>query len=60
MTKRRTIVKELIDAGWTLRLHTKGPHDKYVKPGERPISVPRHRELDDDTANVIRRQAGLR
>lgn len=60
MTKRRIIVKELIDAGWVMRSSKRADHDKFVKPGKRPVSVPRHRELDDITADEIRKQAGLR
>lgn len=61
MTKRRIIVKELLDAGFTMRPSKRGDHDNFTKEGvRRPIPVPRHRELDDITANEIRRQAGLR
>ena len=60
MTKRRIIIKELLDAGWVMRSHKRADHDKFVMPGKRLIAVPKHRELDDITANEIRKQAGLR
>ena len=61
MTKRREIVKELLDAGFVLRPSKRSNHDNFVKEGiKRPVPVPRHRELDDITASEIRKQAGLR
>ena len=60
MTKKRDLESELIEAGWTKVKRKKGPHDKFTKPGMRSITVPRHREIDDNTAEGIRRQAGLR
>lgn len=61
MTKRRIIVKELLDAGFTMRPNKRSNHDNFVKDGiKRPVPVPRHRELDDTTANEIRKQAGLK
>ena len=59
MPKKRDLEKELIEAGWTKVKRTKGPHDKFIKPGSRSISVPRHAEIDEITAQVIRKQAGL-
>ena len=53
MTKRRVLVKQLLAAGF---VYEKGSnHDKYVKG-----SVGRHREISDEMAKVILRQAGLR
>lgn len=60
MTKKRSLESELEEAGWTKVKRKKGPHDKFTKPGMRSVSVPRHREIDDDTAEAIRKQAGLR
>lgn len=61
MTKRREIVNELMAAGFVLRPSKRSDHDVFVKEGiKRPVPVPRHRELDDITADAIRKQAGLR
>ena len=59
MTKRRIIVKALLDAGWEMRSGKRSDHDKFVKKGKRPVPVPRHRELDDDTAREILKEAGI-
>ena len=59
MPKKRDLEKELIEAGWTKVKRKNGPHDKFVKPGLRSISVPRHVEIDEITALAIRKQAGL-
>lgn len=61
MTKRRDIVKELLDAGFVMRPSKRSDHDNFVKNGvKRPVPVPKHRELDDITARKIRKQAGLK
>ena len=60
MTKKRDLHRELERAGFMLLAHRKGPHDKFFKPGMRPIAVPRHNEIDEHTADAIRKQAGLR
>lgn len=57
MTKRRVLVKQLLAAGF---VYEKGSnHDKYVK-GSVTFTVGRHREISDEMAKVILRQAGLR
>ena len=57
MTKRRVLVKPLLAAGF---VYEKGSnHDKYVK-GSVTVTVGRHREISDEMAKVILRQAGLR
>ena len=56
MTKRRVLVKQLLAAGF---VYEKGSnHDKYVK-GSVTVTVGRHREISDEMAKVILRQAGL-
>ena len=60
MTKKRDLEKELIAAGWMKVYKKRGPHDKFCKVGERSVSVPRHKEIDEDTADAIRKQAGLK
>lgn len=57
MTKRRVLVKQLLAAGF---IYEKGSnHDKHVK-GSVTVMVGRHREISDEMAKVILRQAGLR
>lgn len=57
MVKRRQLVKELESAG--LRNKGGSNHDVFKGNGCRTI-VPRHREIDDKLADVIRKQAGLK
>lgn len=57
MTKRRALVKELTDAGFVSKGGKR--HEVFVKPGFR-TEVPRHSEIKDKMANIIRKQAGLR
>lgn len=60
MTKKRILEKELFEAGWQKVPHKRGKHDKFVKPEMRPIMVPRGSEIKENTANEIRKQAGLK
>lgn len=56
--KVRDLIKALEGAGY--RLHRNGSeHDIYVKKGARPIPVPRHREINENTAQTILKQAGI-
>lgn len=57
MTKRRVLVKELTDAGFVSVGGKR--HEVFVKPGFR-TEVPRHREIKNQMADIIRRQAGLK
>lgn len=56
--KRRDLIKRLEAAGYRLA-RDDGDHTVYTKPGSRPISVPRHREINERTASSILRDAGL-
>ncbi|NOZ95270.1 MAG: addiction module toxin, HicA family [Acidobacteria bacterium] len=57
--KRRTFLKELIQAGCHLKRHGKR-HDLYENPRNgRKAPVPRHRELKDSLCRLIRIQLGL-
>lgn len=57
--KRRELIKLLEAAGWKLD-RSSGPHDIYHKPGaSRPIPVKRQREIPDQIAQGILKQAGL-
>ncbi len=58
--KYRDLVRILRDNGWTVTKET--PHDKAKnpsKPGVK-IPIPHHREINDDLAKKILREAGLR
>ena len=57
MTKRRDLVKALEDAGY---MSDGGAnHEKFKKDGV-VVLLPRHREIPDETAKRILRQAGIR
>ena len=57
MTKRRDLIRELEAAGFRETKGTK--HGKYRK-GNITVMVPRHSEIKDQMADVIRKEAGLR
>lgn len=56
--KRRDLVRKLEDAGY--RLDRTGDHAIYEKKGSRPVQVPNHREITEETAKAILRAAGLK
>lgn len=55
--KSRDLIKALTDNGFKLYRHGSN-HDIYRK-GKISISVPRHKEINEDTARAILREAGL-
>lgn len=57
--KRRDVIAQLESAGYD-KCRDEGDHTVYAKKGCRPISVPRHREINENTARAILRAAGLR
>lgn len=57
MTKKRDLERELSTAGWVKTGGSK--HDKWTK-GDLTVMVPRHAEIKDQMADVIRKEAGLR
>ena len=57
MTKRRTLVKELKEAGFKSQGGTN--HEKFIHSDGRSTVVPRHREIPNRMASIIRRQAGI-
>ncbi len=60
MTKRRVLIAELEKAGFEqVKSGSTANHDKY-RLGDVTVAVPRHREIKDRLADVIRKQAGLR
>lgn len=56
--KRRDLIKKLAAAGYKLDRDV-GSHTVYARSGSRPIPVPRHNELNENTAREILKQAGL-
>ncbi|MDR0512519.1 MAG: type II toxin-antitoxin system HicA family toxin [Treponema sp.] len=42
------------------RLDRTGDHAIYEKPGSRPVQVPNHREINENTAKVILKAAGVK
>ena len=56
--KRRDLIKKLEAAGY--RLDRDGDHSIYEKEGCRPVKIPRHREINENTAKAILRAAGLK
>ncbi len=57
--KRRDLVKKLESAGYVID-RDDGNHTIYEKKGMRPVQVPRHREINENTANSILKAAGLK
>jgi mRNA interferase HicA len=57
--KRRDLVKQLESAGYRVD-RDDGGHTVYEKDGSRPVQVPRHREINENTAKSILKAAGLR
>ena len=57
MTKRRDLIRELEAAGFR---ETKGTKHGKFRKGNVTVMVPRHPEIKDQTAEGIRKQAGLR
>lgn len=55
--KRRDLIKQLECAGYH-KARDDGDHTIYAKEGCRPIAVPRHREVNEYTANAILKVAG--
>ena len=56
--KRKDLEKRLKSAGFYLHRHG-AEHDIYTN-GAKIVPVPRHREIDEDTAKGILKQAGLK
>lgn len=56
--KRRDLIKLLEAAGYSAERN--GDHTIYEKPGSRPVQVPRHREINENTARAILKAAGLK
>ena len=57
--KHRDLIKTLENAGYRMTRDS-GDHSIYEKSGCRPVQVPRHREVNENTAKAILRAAGLK
>ena len=56
--KRRDLVKRLEAAGY--KLDRTGDHMTFEKEGHRPIQVPNHRDINENTARKILKDAGMK
>lgn len=56
--KRRDLIKKLESNGYRLD-RDDGNHSIYEKQGCRPVQVPRHREINENTAKAILKAAGI-
>lgn len=56
--KQRDLIKKLKVAGYKVKRND-GGHTIYEKEGGRPVQVPRHREINENTAKAILKAAGL-
>ena len=56
--KRRDLIIKLESAGY--KAERDGDHTIYEKEGKRPVQVPRHREITENTAREILKAAGLK
>ena len=56
--KRRDLIKKLESNGYRLDRDA-GNHSIYEKKGCRPVQVPRHREINENTAKAILKAAGI-
>ena len=57
--KRRDLIKKLTASGYK-EVRNDGGHAIYVKAGSRPVQVPNHREINENTARAIFKAAGLK
>jgi mRNA interferase HicA len=55
--KRRDLIKRLTAAGY--KEDRDGDHTIFEKPGARPVQIPNHREINENTAREILKQTGL-
>jgi mRNA interferase HicA len=56
--KRRDLIRKLTAAGYK-EDRNYGNHAIFEKNGCRPVQVPNHRELNENTAKAILKAAGL-
>jgi len=56
--KKKAVIKKLKTAGWYLK--RQGANHEIWTDGKKSIPVPRHTELDEDTAKGILKDAGIK
>lgn len=56
--KRRDLVRKLKAAGY--KMDRDGDHTIYERVNSRPVQVPKHREISENTAKAILKAAGLK
>ncbi len=56
--KKKAVIKKLIKAGWYLK--RQGANHEIWTDGKKSTPVPRHTELDEDTAKGILKDAGIK
>jgi len=56
--KRRDLIKKLAASGYK-EVRNDGGHAIYAKVGNRPVQVPNHREINENTARAILKTAGF-
>ena len=57
--KRRDLIKKLEANGFT-KVREGNEHTIYKASNQRAVQVPRHREINENTAKQILKDAGLR
>jgi mRNA interferase HicA len=57
--KRRDLIKQLESNGYQ-KVRDNGDHTIYKASDKRSVQVPRHRELNENTAKQILKDAGLK
>jgi mRNA interferase HicA len=57
--KRRDLIKALESAGYR-EDRNDGGHSIYEKKGARPVQVPNHRDINENTAKAILKAAGVK
>lgn len=57
--KRRDLIKKLEANGYR-QIRDNGNHTIYKAPDKRAVQVPKHREINENTANQILKDAGLK
>ena len=57
--KRRDLIKKLESNGYRLD-RDDGNHSIYEKDGCRTVQVPRHREINENTARAILKAVGIK
>jgi mRNA interferase HicA len=57
--KRRDLIKKLKANGF-IKVRDDGIHTIYKAPDKRAVQVPRHREINENTARQILKDAGLK